>query len=152
MMFEGHWFATKQTDPVVVCHYLKHYSSEKSGRKGTQFAHGIVGQGETLTLLTTDGSAVFLWQKQAMRDDEQHGICCAIFRNESGVLSSELIREADELAWRKWPGERHFTFVNPSKIRSNNPGACFRFAGWSRCGITKKGLVILEILADEVSA
>lgn len=148
MLMDCHWFATKQTDAAVVCHYLKHYSSEKSGRKGTQFAHGIVGQGETLTLLTDDGAAVFLWQRQEIRDDSQTGVGCAIFRNESAVRSSELIREADELAWSKWPGERHFTFVNPTKIRSSNPGYCFKAAGWQRCGVSKSGLVILEILPE----
>ncbi len=151
MMFGGHWYATKQTDPVVVCHYLKHYSSEDHRHTGAQFQHGISSAGETLTLLTSDGAAVFLWRKE-IRDDEQTGVGCAIFRNESSVRSSELIREADELAWSKWPGERHFTFVNPSKIRSSNPGACFKFAGWQRCGLSKKGLVILEILSPEVPA
>jgi hypothetical protein len=29
---------------------------------------------------------------------------CAVFRNEGPVLSSDLILEAEELAWGRWPG------------------------------------------------
>ncbi len=59
--------------------------------------------------------------------------------------ASELIREADELADRRWPGERHFTYVNPRAVRSSNPGYCFKQAGWRFCGITKRRrLHILE--------
>ncbi len=36
-----------------------------------------------------------------------------------------------------------FTFVNPDKIRSINPGCCFIKAGWHREGMTKGGLMIL---------
>jgi len=44
------------------------------------------------------------------------------------------------------PDERLYTFVNPRKIRSSNPGYCFLKAGWRKCGITKwQKLVILEI-------
>jgi hypothetical protein len=41
----------------------------------------------------------------------QRGVNCAVFRNESSVLSSELIREACGLAWTRWPGERLYTYV-----------------------------------------
>lgn len=144
-MFElGHWYAVSQCDARVVCHYLNHYSSEKSGRKGTQFIKGVTGQGETMTLLTSDGLAVWLWLKQQIRDDGQEGVCCSLFRNTGPILSSELIREADQLGAERWPGERHFTFVDPTQIRSTNPGACFKHAGWEVCGESKRGLVILE--------
>lgn len=146
-MFDlGHWYAVSQCDARVVCHYLAHYSSEKSGRKGTQFAKGITGQGETMTLLTADSLAAWLWLRQQIRDDEQSGVCCTLFRNTGPVLSSELVQQADALAWDRWPGERHFTFINPAKVRSSNPGYCFLSAGWRRCGTTKGGLVILDIL------
>ncbi len=149
MLDLGHWYAVKQTDPRMVCHYLAHYSSKATRHKRTQFSHGIQGQGESMTLLTADGLAAFNWQKQQVRDDAQTGVGCSFFRNTGPVLSSELIREADQLAWDRWPGERHFTFVDAREIRSINPGACFRKAGWRRCGETKRGLVILEILPFE---
>lgn len=37
-----------------------------------------------------------------------------------------------------------FTFIAPSKIRSANPGYCFKMAGWHKTGVTKGGLDILE--------
>ena len=78
--------------------------------------------------------------------DDQTGINCAVFRNESSMLSSDLVREADELAWQKWPGQRHYTYVAPNKVASAHPGYCFKKAGWRKCGTSKGGLVILEVL------
>ena len=84
--------------------------------------------------------------------DKQEGINCAVFRNESSVLSSALITEAMRLAWHRWPGERLYTYVNPAQIKSNNPGFCFQAAGWHKCGESQGGLVILECSAcGEVS-
>jgi hypothetical protein len=80
-----------------------------------------------------------------MRLDNQTGVNCAVFRNEGAGLSSDLIREADELAWQRWPGERHFTYVWDEKVRSRNPGYCFLKAGWQRVGRNKDGrLTLLE--------
>jgi hypothetical protein len=74
------------------------------------------------------------------------GVNCAVFRNESKLLrSSELILQAEQIAWKKWPGQRLFTFVNAGKVKSTNPGYCYLMAGWRKCGITKsKKLIILE--------
>jgi len=61
------------------------------------------------------------------------------------MLSSDLIREADDLIDDLWGRSRHYTYVNPRKILSVNPGFCFIKAGWRRCGITKQlKLIILE--------
>ena len=73
------------------------------------------------------------------------GINCAIFRNESPHLSSDMILDAEEIAWRRWPQARLFTYVKAEAIASRNPGYCFKRAGWRQCGITKVNkLVILE--------
>jgi hypothetical protein len=81
-----------------------------------------------------------------MRLDGQLGVNCTVFRNEGAGLSSELIREADDLAWQRWPGERHFTYVNAGKIRSSNPGYCFLRAGYQHAGRSQKGLILMERL------
>lgn len=79
--------------------------------------------------------------------DKQEGLCCAVFRNESAVQSSALIREADDLADAKWGPLRHWTYVWDAKVRSTNPGYCFIMAGWRKCGRNKDGrLTILEKL------
>ena len=125
--------------------YLRHYSHRSHAVAHPQGK--FAGPGEHLMLLTVTCDALFLWRRERYRRDAQTGINCAIFRNEGAVLSSDLVREADDLAWRRWPGERLFTFVNADRIRSTNPGACFRKAGWRRLPeSTKGGLVILERL------
>jgi hypothetical protein len=80
-------------------------------------------------------------------DDGQRGVMCSVFRNEGAHRSSDLIREACELAWQRWPGARLFTYVADAKVRSTNPGYCFQVAGWRKCGRNKDGrLTILELL------
>lgn len=94
------------------------------------------------------GTAMFVWQRQQFRADNQLGVNCAVFRNESGVQSSELIRQAVNIANHVWPGERLYTFIGKD-IRSTNPGYCYLKAGWTPAGYTKKGLRILEHLDDK---
>lgn len=75
--------------------------------------------------------------------DGQDGYNCAIFRNEGQRQSSEIILEAEEMAFRKWGPNRLFTYIDPKKIRSTNPGYCFKMAGWKRIGLSKSGKVLL---------
>ena len=104
----------------------------------------LFSPGGKLVLLWHDARALFIWRR-FISGDGQQGINCAVFRNEGASRSSDLIREADAIADERWPGERHYTYVNPRKIRSANPGYCFLMAGWRRCGVTKHNrLVILE--------
>jgi hypothetical protein len=86
---------------------------------------------------------MFVWRR-FIDGSGQLGINCAVFRNEGPALSSLLVRQADAIADHVWPGERHYTYVNPQSVRSTNPGYCFLAAGWRRCGRTKGGLLILE--------
>lgn len=122
-------------------HYTRHRYSD--GRKPLLF----VGPGEKMVLISPDAMAVFAWRK-FRSDNGQIGVNCAIFRNESAIKSSDLIRAACVLAWERWPGERLYTYVNSRKIRKKrDPGRCFRRAGWIPCGVTKvHGLLILECL------
>lgn len=144
MFAEMHWYGVKDGDPAARSIFNRHYSRHwyADGRRPKLF----VGPGEKLVLMTTDRKALFVWRKFISKDD-QTGINCAIFRNESGHLSSDLIREAEAIAWERWPGERLYTYVNAKRIRSTNPGYCFKKAGWKTCGTTKRFcLVILEKL------
>ena len=96
-------------------------------------------------MIGRDGRALFVWRK--FKDGSgQQGINCAVFRNEGPELSSDLIKEADRIAFKKWPEERHYTYVNGAKMKGVNPGYCFKMAGWRECGKTKGGLTILERL------
>lgn len=83
-------------------------------------------------------------------DRGRGGVNCAVFRNESDLLSSTLILEAEALALQRWPDARRFyTYINPRAIASTNPGYCFKVAGWRRCGVTAaRELVVLEKLIE----
>jgi hypothetical protein len=146
------WWLTKDGD--VSCYEFwneQHYSASKNrNRRVRQF----VGPGQSIVLRTLRVDALFVWRN--FIDDcvfwhtiyqrwyEQDGVNCAIFRNVGPIVSSELVRQADAIADLCWPGERHYTYVDPTKVRSSNPGFCFLMAGWRKCGVTKRGLLILE--------
>lgn len=135
------WWITKDGDEVCRALYDKHYSRRvyKDGRKPKLF----VGPGEKVVLRTLEGTALFVWRR--FRDASgQQGVNCAVFRNESQHKSSLLIRQADAVADFCWPGLRHYTYVDARRVKSANPGCCFKAAGWRECGRTKGGLIILE--------
>jgi hypothetical protein len=122
----------------------RHYSRYRyaDGRQPKLF----VGPGQKMVLLTPDKDALFVWRKFISADGQQ-GINCAIFRNESSARASLLLLSAMLLAWRRWPGERFYTYVNPRAIRSSNPGYCFKVVGWKKTGVTKRRS--LDVLAYE---
>ena len=140
-LFDKQWIVVKDGDDTGRELYRRHYSRRvyRDGRNPMLF----LGPGEKLVMLTPCARALFAWRRFISNDDQQ-GINCAVFRNEGAGLSCDLIREADAIADERWPGERHYTYVNPRKIRSSNPGYCFLVAGWQRCGTTKGNLMILE--------
>jgi hypothetical protein len=137
------WWLTKDGDKDCLAMYERHYSAYRyaDGRKRTQF----VGPGEKVVLRTIDAAAVWVWRK-FIDDSGQQGINCAVFRNESAYRSSDLIRQADQIADCLWPDSRHYTYINAERVSSRNPGFCFLKAGWQRCGRTKGGLLIMERL------
>jgi len=141
------WIPVKDGDDRARGIYLRHYSARKyrDGRLRRLF----VGPGEKIVLLTIECDALFIWRK-FISDDNQEGVNCAVFRNEGTKLSSDLILEAEELAWNRWPGERLYTYINDGKVKSSNPGYCFKCAGWQVFGRNKSGkLTILEKLPVE---
>jgi hypothetical protein len=145
MLGLGLWIEVKDGDPRAVGIYRRHYSAKNKnhGLPIDYCRYGFSGKGESMVLLAENCNALFCWRKV-----EGEGIQCTVFRNESDLLSSDLIKEADNLAFSRWPEKRHYTYVNAGKIKSSNPGYCFIKAGWHRCGLTQKGLVILEGLRD----
>ena len=157
---KNRWYGIKQTEKVATALYARHYSSKKSNKNVSDWIkHGIAGPGEVITLITSDYKALFVWQKQKYSMSGQYGVNCAVFRNEGSVLSSQLILDAEEIAQNRWPGERMFTYIDPSEVRSLNPGYCFQMAGWNyardefgKRKTTKRGLLIMEkIIVNENS-
>lgn len=145
-MIEGNWLSVRDGDLRLLALNRRHYSATKT--RDWRCGGKIAGPGEYMALLTQDAQACFVWKRMRLLSGER-GVYCSIFRNEGSVLSSELIREAVQLAWQRWPGERLFTYVADRKIRSVNPGSCFKHAGWRTCGRNANGrLTILELLAE----
>lgn len=66
------------------------------------------------------------------------GWTCTIFRNESRVLSSELILDAETFIDDCGPSGL-ITYVWDGRVKSINPGACFKLAGWKRTGRSADG-------------
>lgn len=100
-----------------------------------------------MILITADLTALLAWRR-FIDDSGQQGVNCAIFRNEGVMRSSTLILAAEQLAWQRWPNTRLYTYVNPARIKSPNPGYCFKCAGWSTAGRTQSNLLVLEKYPD----
>lgn len=123
------------TDGLMV---TTHFDSEMAKLADRHYSRRTVGarqflySGRKIVLRDALGDVLFGWlyPDETMRMDGQTGYCCAIFRNESGRRSSEIILEAERIAVERWGPNRAYTYVNPAKILSANPGYCFKQAGW----------------------
>jgi len=137
--FHDGLFRTTHFDPECAALADRHYSRRTPGAR--QFCYA----GRKLVLRDAYAKVlyVWMWPRDDMRMDNQTGYNCAIFRNESERQSSEIILEAEALAVEKWGPNRFYTYVNPKKIRSTNPGYCFLAAGWRKVRFSKAGLVLL---------
>ncbi len=117
----------------------RHYSRRTPGAR--QFAYS----GRKLVLRNADASVLWVWMfpDEAMRVDGQTGYNCAIFRNESDRLSSDIILEAERFAVAKWGPNRAYTYIDAAKVASANPGYCYKMAGWRYEGLSKGGKHLL---------
>jgi len=156
LLFEiSGWQMVKDGDPRVFDIFRRHYSYReyKDGRRRNRSYRNrflIAGPGEKIVLLHNDG-AIWVWRK-FIDKSAQNGVNCAVFRNESNHLSSDLILSAEKIARCKWPSERLYTYVNGGKVKSNNPGYCFQVAGWKKCGITSiRKLLIFEKINEKAN-
>lgn len=122
----------------------RHYSRRTVGAR--QFTYS----GRKLVLRNPEGTVLFVWMypDPSMRMDGQVGYNCAIFRNESPRLSSDIILEAERWAFEKWGPNRLYTYVDPAKIASRNPGYCYKRAGWRYVGLSKSGQHLLSKFDD----
>ena len=138
------WQLRKDGDDAGRRLYERHYSADKKKRRRKP-SKLFVGPGEKLVLLTAAGDALFAWRVERYRYDGMYGVNCTVFRNESDVLSSQLVLEAEAWARWRWPHlARLFTYVSAPHVRSANPGYCFKMAGWRKVGDGKEGKVVLE--------
>lgn len=117
----------------------RHYNRQTIG--SNQFCR----PGKNLVLRTQNCDALWVsWQ--GIRDDGFDAWECTIFRNESNILSSQLIEEAIKITIKKWglmPKDGMITYVKPKAIQSINPGYCFKVAGFKKIGESKVNKLIL---------
>ena len=130
---DGPWFEVRDGDRRLRDFYNRHYSSRGGDNRQ------IVGPGNKMVLLSPAIDALFVWRKFRDRSPFAGGVNCSVFRNESSALSSALILAAEFFAIARWGIERFYTYVNPARVRSANPGYCFQCAGYRKCGMTAGG-------------
>jgi hypothetical protein len=118
----------------------RHYSRRTIGAR--QFLYA----GRRLVLRDAAGLVLFAWMypDESMRMDGQRGYNNAIFRNESDRKSSDIILEAERAAFKKWGPNRLYTYIDPKKVRSSNPGYCFKVAGWKFVRLSAGGKHLLS--------
>lgn len=118
----------------------RHYSRRTPGAR--QFLYS----GRKLVLRDAAGLVVFawMWPDDDKRMDGQTGYNNAIFRNESTRLSSDIILEAEQHAFANWGPNRLYTYVDPRKVASANPGYCYKRAGWLYIRTTASGKHLLS--------
>lgn len=117
----------------------RHYSRRTIGAR--QFLYS----GRKLVLRDVSGLVLFawMWPDETMRMDGQRGYNNAIFRNESERLSSDIVLEAEHHAFAHWGPNRVYTYIDPRRVRSSNPGYCFKVAGWHYERLSKSGQHLL---------
>ena len=129
------WLESHKRDPRGAQLADRHYSRRKIG--SPQF----MPPGQTLVLVTPCARAVWGWWRPhpdsgIVAMNGLDGWTCSLFRNESEHLSSELILAAErELVDRYSCGPSGMlTYVWDRKIRSSNPGYCYKLVGWVKRG------------------
>ncbi len=147
------WSISFRADPAVRVLADRHYNRQSIG--SPQF----VPPGRCVVLRTLCGRAS--WVTLSQRPEYvKHAWPLAwnnsLFRNEGAGLSSELIREAIAATLAMWPcpsPQGIVTFVDPSRVRrKRDPGRCYLRAGFRRVGVTKGGLITLQLLPYEFPA
>lgn len=135
------WRIVKKFDPNACALADRHYSRRTIG--SPQF----MPPGQTLVLLTPERDAVFGWWRPAPHCGIQamnglDGWTCTIFRNEGARRSSELILDAEErliTSGYDIGPDGLITYIWDRRIKSSNPGYCFKCAGWKTSGRSADG-------------
>lgn len=136
------WQRVTKFDTRAVALADRHYSRRKPGSR--QF----MPPGETVVLLSEDERAVFGWWRphpssgiKAMNGLD--GWTCTIFRNAgSRWLSSSMILDAENVLMSLGVTigpDGFITYVWDSKVASDNPGYCFKCAGYRVAGRSADG-------------
>lgn len=150
--FPLRWQMSNRADPEARKIADRHYNRQKPGTP--QF----VPPGRCLVFLSVCNRALWVssWPYAEFVKHAWAGAwVCSCFRNEGAGLSSELILEAVAATRAIWevPPLGMVTFVNRDKIKpKRDPGYCYLMAGFKAIGHTKGGLVVLQMLPEQMPA
>ena len=139
-----------RADPPAVRIADRHYNRQKPGTP--QF----VPPGRCLVLLSEEKMALWVtsWPfAKYVKHNWAGAWINSLFRNEGNILSSILIEEAIAATiwhWKSPPKLGIITFVDANQIKSTNPGYCYQKAGFEKVGFTNGGLVVLQILPENM--
>jgi hypothetical protein len=129
------WMRITKFDTIAARLADRHYSRRTIG------SNQIMPPGQTLLLGTPEGDAVFGWWRPhpssgIVAMNKLDGWTCTIFRNEGACLSSDLILAAERALQERYDigPDGMLTYVWDARIRSVNPGYCFKRAGWKAIG------------------
>ena len=134
-----HWRLSHKADKLGCQLADRHYSRRKIG------APQFMPPGETIVMVAPELPAVWGWWRPHPRSGIKamnglDGWTCTIFRNESPVLSSLLVLEAEEFLRGYTIGpDGLLTYIKDSAVRSLNPGCCFKKAGYRTAGRSRDG-------------
>jgi hypothetical protein len=145
------WHMSHRADKEVLPLADRHYNRQKIG--SPQF----VPPGRCVVLKTQNPCDAFWITSWPFAQFVKHAWAgawvCSAFRNEGNLLSSELIRQAVAATRSIWeaPELGMVTFVNAEKVKhKRDPGRCYLKAGFRNVGLTKGGLVALQLLPDQM--
>lgn len=146
------WTLSHHRDPAVVPLADRHYSRKTKG------AAQFTPPGRKLVLKHEDdeGAVDAYWVtsypfKEYVRHAWAGALLCSAFRNESKLLSSDMIRDALAATRDKYrlPSLGMVTFIDTRRVRrKRDPGRCFRKAGFEPAGFTQGGLVVLQLTPE----
>jgi hypothetical protein len=146
-----YWQISNRADPRAARLADRHYNRQRIG--SPQF----VPPGRCLVLLTENADALWVTSypfAEYVKHAWAGAWVCSLFRNESSLLSSELITQAVAATRFYWPDVPELgmiTFVDRDKTKpKRHPGYCYLKAGFKYCGESKGGLVALQIKAGEM--
>jgi hypothetical protein len=144
-----HWMRSKQGkyDRIGVELVRGHYSRRKPN--SPQF----MPPGETIVLVTRDQLSVWGWWRPHPKSGIQamnglDGFTCTVFARHGGTLASELVLDSERALKSLLDASRlaapcgpdgMLTYVERRKVRSTNPGYCYKVAGWRKIGCCAKG-------------
>lgn len=152
-----HWYRSHRADDLARPLADRHYNRQKIGAK--QF----VPPGRCLVLLARDFDALWI-TSWPFAEYVKHAWAGAwvnsLFRNESPILSSDLIREAvmaTAAYWGEVPPLGMVSFIDAKHVRRKRDyGRCYVKAGWQRPMVdgeparTKGGLYVVQAAADRI--